>query len=195
MHTTDWKSCTTHTPWGRADQSRRLAYGVMLYSTPGHGGIHLSPKRNMEIPEPFRTNGWYEEDCEASIVYHFILNETPNDDDIRCLKDYFWKAWEQHYDVTLSVTESSGKADYMYKRDNENRFVSISALHYDETYVSVVMLRRSDNMMRTYLVPRDIYICSGRQLVWESLSIGERQLCFPMSHCGHVHKSNDLVTA
>jgi len=61
----------TSTPWGVADDSERIAKGIMRYGTPGHGGYHLSPARQAEMPAalliggmPDIARGWYEEDCD-----------------------------------------------------------------------------------------------------------------------------------
>jgi hypothetical protein len=45
-----------------------------VYSTPSHGGYHLSDARIASMPKPLRDfkpfagHGWYEEDCDWSIV-------------------------------------------------------------------------------------------------------------------------------
>ena len=67
---------TTATPWGKADMVTRYARGINFYSTPGHGGFHLSAKMNKRVPVELREQsfaglalkGWYEEDCDAYIV-------------------------------------------------------------------------------------------------------------------------------
>lgn len=57
------------TPWGSADNVTHLAPGMASVSTPGHGGIKLSPARNKEVdPTWARGNGFYEEDCEWAIT-------------------------------------------------------------------------------------------------------------------------------
>lgn len=57
------------TPWGSADNVTYLAPGIASVSTPGHGGIKLSPARNKEVDPIWRnSNGWLEEDCEWSIA-------------------------------------------------------------------------------------------------------------------------------
>jgi hypothetical protein len=70
----------TNTPWGRADCVEKYAPGINSYSTPGHGGFHLSPTRMEMLPEKIkeyigkgcfgqqRLNGWFEEDCDWAIV-------------------------------------------------------------------------------------------------------------------------------
>lgn len=57
------------TPWGSADNVSHLAPGIASVSTPGHGGIKLSPARNKEVDPIWReSDGWYEEDCSWSIT-------------------------------------------------------------------------------------------------------------------------------
>lgn len=64
----------TSTPWGPAQQSRKIAPGIMEYSTAGHGGIHLSESRLAQLPEGARKpmwagRGWYEEDCDWAVPF------------------------------------------------------------------------------------------------------------------------------
>lgn len=62
------------TPWGPAQDARQIAPGIIVYSTAGHGGIHLSAERMAFLPGPIRAFrtwaglGWFEEDCDASLV-------------------------------------------------------------------------------------------------------------------------------
>lgn len=63
----------SRTPWGPADYVEHTAHGIVSVSTPGHGGVKLSPERNRMIPSVLRrSSGWYEEDCEVYIpmMYH-----------------------------------------------------------------------------------------------------------------------------
>jgi len=63
----------TSTPWGPSQYADKLARGVTMYGTAGHGGIKVSDKLNREIPPEFRNeSGWYEEDCEAVIPLYFL---------------------------------------------------------------------------------------------------------------------------
>lgn len=60
----------SRTPWGAAQDVDLIAPGVWLVSTAGHGGIKLDRVRNAKVPASCRTKGgWYEEDCEVSIVF------------------------------------------------------------------------------------------------------------------------------
>ncbi len=56
-------------PWGPIETLRFIAPGIYTVSTPSHGGIHLSPTLNADMPDDMRSaNGWYEEDCKWSLV-------------------------------------------------------------------------------------------------------------------------------
>lgn len=70
----------TSTPWGPAQTSRKLAPGIMLYTTAAHGGIHLSAGKQAQMPEYLRCDGgWYEEDCAwALVALVFPQAFTPN---------------------------------------------------------------------------------------------------------------------
>lgn len=77
----------SRTPWGKADHVKMIVPGVFEVGTPGHGGIKLDPVRNKLVPASVRRKaGWYEEDCEVSIVFathrdvrsHFKVDEDQN---------------------------------------------------------------------------------------------------------------------
>lgn len=79
-HTTRWGELTiregSRTPWGVADNVTNIAPGMAIASTPGHGGMKLSPERNALIPPALRNaSGWYEEDCEINIPLHYFPEE------------------------------------------------------------------------------------------------------------------------
>jgi hypothetical protein len=78
----------THTPWGAPDYFREIAPGIASYSTPGHGGIWLSPERRAAMPAPLRdfppfggNAGWYEEDEDWRIPYLAFPEECVAADD------------------------------------------------------------------------------------------------------------------
>ena len=60
------------TPWGKSQGGELLAPGIKQYHTASHGGIKLLKKLNNQIPLCFRRHdGWYEEDCDAIIVWYY----------------------------------------------------------------------------------------------------------------------------
>lgn len=107
------------TPWGRADFAKMLCDGIGTVGTPSHGGIRLSPERNEQIPQPFRSeSGWYEEDCEWAIPFFFFaadiqaggdeyaLKNLASDTPRRTLINWWPDAWQEHFGVTLTESES-----------------------------------------------------------------------------------------
>ena len=70
----------TSTPWGPSQGSNKIATGIMFYHTARHGGVHLSPKRNAQVPDYMRAaDGWYEEDCEWAIAAVVFMDEFLDD--------------------------------------------------------------------------------------------------------------------
>jgi hypothetical protein len=67
-----------NTPWGLADREEILAPGIISYSTPGHGGIWLSPERRQELNYSknwLKTPEWWEEDCDWAVPYVFFADD------------------------------------------------------------------------------------------------------------------------
>ena len=69
----------TSCPWGHPDTTTEIAPGIVLYSTPSHGGFWLSDARVATMPKPLRDfipfggpqpgpGRFYEEDCDWSVV-------------------------------------------------------------------------------------------------------------------------------
>jgi hypothetical protein len=76
MNRPELPSFNSRTPWGSADSATHYGAGVILYSTPSHGGFWLSEARRAALcPEvrafvsPYhKSPGWFEEDCEWALV-------------------------------------------------------------------------------------------------------------------------------
>ena len=104
----------TYTPWGNADGAEHIARGIMFYSTPSHGGYHLSPARNLQVPDALRLpGGWYEEDCDwARVVLAFpqyFPDAVKQAEARQCLRAWVPSAYERFYGVTLQPGESYAK--------------------------------------------------------------------------------------
>jgi hypothetical protein len=76
MNTDSWFGFEKETPWGKAQSADLVAPGIVVVSTPGHGGVKLSPEFNAKVPKAGRDYaerwvggevGWYEEDVAAGI--------------------------------------------------------------------------------------------------------------------------------
>ena len=59
-------SVGARTPWGRASRAYALCSGVLFFTTPGHGGVWLSPTRRGQMPKG-KQRAWFEEDCESKL--------------------------------------------------------------------------------------------------------------------------------
>ena len=63
-----------NSPWGQIDYLEVRAPGIISVSTPGHGGIWVSPELEATLPASVRAIAreyapaqWYEEDCDCII--------------------------------------------------------------------------------------------------------------------------------
>lgn len=90
------------TPWGMADSVKTIAKGIIFVSTPGHGGFRLDQKRQAKVPDYMRTpDGWYEEDCEWSIVatvFPECFSETNLGLAKKTLKNYYPDSFAKFYE-------------------------------------------------------------------------------------------------
>ncbi len=78
MNSTNMKTNSIETPWGRAETVVEVARGILRMSTMSHGGFFLAPEAQDKVPgymrhpgDSFgaqRAAGWYEEDVDWSIV-------------------------------------------------------------------------------------------------------------------------------
>jgi hypothetical protein len=73
------------TPWGHPDTIKQIAEGITWYSTPSHGGYHLSPERMQAMPEHLRNcsftrDHWFEEDCSWCAVVLAFPEHFPEED-------------------------------------------------------------------------------------------------------------------
>jgi hypothetical protein len=63
-----------HSPWGAVETRHEIGRGVWRVTTASHGGMWVEPSRRADIPAscqstPYSGGGWFEEDCDALIVY------------------------------------------------------------------------------------------------------------------------------
>lgn len=85
-----------NTPWGKPQSVEIVSdHGIAFYSTASHGGYKVEGKLNREIPEQFRcSDGWYEEDCEWSLVWCWLschFNQDIIEDTDKFVRT-FWQA-------------------------------------------------------------------------------------------------------
>lgn len=170
----------TSTPWGPSQGSNKIATGIMFYHTARHGGVHLSPKRNAQVPEYMRAaDGWYEEDCEwslaAAVFFDEFLADAQNHKDIS--KDeyynivlYTMRDWyPEHYETFMGVVLTEGvsfkRDEAIFKSYTKNDYVVTSAIGRDNGMVecwATLGGRRDASTGRFFLVPQAEYNERGK---------------------------------
>jgi hypothetical protein len=59
-----------YSPWGRILGTRNLAKGIKEIRTVAGGGFKLDSAQNLKVHQAWRkAGGWYEQECEWSIVF------------------------------------------------------------------------------------------------------------------------------
>ena len=65
-------------PWGEIQQASVIGIGIVVVDTASHGGIHLTPQRQRQMPANMRQE-WYETDCEVPhVLQRFWREVKPN---------------------------------------------------------------------------------------------------------------------
>lgn len=165
-----WGSADTgvgrRTPWGSAQHAEQIAPGITAVSTAGHGGIKLSPERNAAVAVPWRTrSGWYEEDCEASIVAMTFPDEFPGSAESAraSARNWFPDQYEKVTGTTIQPAESRIRDEKTFLTEHANDLIGISAQYSDDhpgmTEVQAKRGGRDAGKTGTakFLVPRDEY--------------------------------------
>jgi len=100
----------TQTLWGQAQQSKKIAKGIMLYSTASHGGFHVSNTRQKDMLPFFKLeDGWYEEDCDwCLVILAFPEYFKPSEyvDAISCMKNWHPDRYEEWTGCKLTPEDS-----------------------------------------------------------------------------------------
>lgn len=168
-------------PWGKVQDSEMLTPFLGNVSTAGHGGLKVSPEYNKKIPSIFRKqNGWYEEDCAWAIPMYFLMQDIalealPGKIDylakteregiaLKTLKQWYWKEYEQHFDVILDESESNLKADYIWVSQNALKWQVICSKYVENDDIELILTlggRRSSHTNtveeRTIIVDKTVY--------------------------------------
>lgn len=129
--TADEPKVGDHSPWGRIDNARRLADGIVCVGTASHGGIYLSPSLNVAMPDVFRCeSGWYEEDCEwalVALIYPDAFSEKAQASAHETIKNWFPDAYETWSGVVLKPGESRQKDERSFLDEHAKDWIVISA--------------------------------------------------------------------
>lgn len=134
----------SRTPWGTADYVNHPAPGVAFASTPGHGGVKLSPERNKQIPAALRNaSGWYEEDCEVYIPMMFhpdAMRDVKDEHDIESIREqgeqgvirWFPEKYEAMTGLTILTGVSASKDQKTWNELHVDDEIAVSARGWGE---------------------------------------------------------------
>jgi len=163
----------SYSPWGEVQhaESYNDDATIVSVSTASHGGIWVAPELNANIHYTIRNNdGWYEEDCEWSIValtFPQIFTDFERDIAEGLLRDYYPDAWEYLYNRKLQPSESRKRDEELFQKTHANDWIVISAVSssYHEGMVEVVATLggyRSENAQeKRFLVSSNEYQTRG----------------------------------
>jgi hypothetical protein len=121
----------TWTPWGMSDYQKTLAPGIISYSTPGHGGIHVEEKLNLKVhPKLRNSEGWYEEDCEwAKVAFTFPHAFKPDHVLIakETLKNWLPHEYEAATGIKVNLGESRALREEIWKEAHKDHLQTVCA--------------------------------------------------------------------
>lgn len=86
----------TESPWGSIQTVEPIRPGVWSVSTASHGGYYLDATANRRIPQAVKLAtwgqqglaGWYEEDCDVSLVAAILPGVAANDDQLKRARSF-----------------------------------------------------------------------------------------------------------
>jgi hypothetical protein len=114
-----------------SDYQRTLAPGIISYSTPGHGGIHVEEKLNLKVHPKLRNReGWYEEDCEwAKVAFTFPYAFKPDHVLMakETLKNWLPHEYEAAAGIKVNPGESSKLREEIWKETHKDHLQCVSA--------------------------------------------------------------------
>jgi len=157
-----------YSPWGPIQDTTEITEGVSFVSTAGHGGLKLDRKRNAEMPEALRRKGgWYEEDCEYSLVMVGLPQYFKPEEVARAhqtAKNWFPDEYEAFTGTIIPLNESYIKQERQFAIDHANDYVVVAAWGdwnkaVPKGMVGVAACKGGDRNTerRCFLVPDDEY--------------------------------------
>lgn len=130
------RSASTSTPWGQAQGATRYARGVTSYDTARHGGFRLSPSRNERVPEYMRDpKGWYEEDCDWSIVamtFPDLFTDLEREMAEKTFRNHYPDQFERFAGRALSPGESMERDRRDFFAKHREDYLAIAASRDDD---------------------------------------------------------------
>lgn len=120
-------------PWGIIQTSEVVSEGgIVRVHTAGHGGLKITEALNERIPDSVRSaNGWYEEDCEWSIVatvYPELFPVRLAMSAISVCKNYFPEVFFEITGILVDESESSVLRLAAFKAKNAENYIAVSAV-------------------------------------------------------------------
>jgi hypothetical protein len=166
----------SRSPWGIVDIVTKFDDGVEFISTASHGGFKLDRAHNSKImPEMRKSGGWYEEDCEYSIVA-LTFPELFTRDDVEKAKKVFCDWYPRQYAKMFNedIENLRGKS-YTYdlecfNLENRNNWIVISAARQGDFVLchaklggnrnnSELLGNRNNSETAVFHIPKNEYEC------------------------------------
>lgn len=153
----------TTTPWGKSHQVQHIVQGINFYSTPSHGGYHVSPTMLRKMPLVLlNADGWYEEDCEwAKVVLAFpkFFPDKVWAEAKSTLRAWFPDIYEALFQEVISPGNSLVKDDRSFLEKHKDDFIAIAAWLFEGGQVKVLAARGGDRSreMKYFLVSEEEY--------------------------------------
>jgi hypothetical protein len=120
----------TRSPWGTV-QSATARGPFWFVSTAGHGGLRVPAAFNARIPDYMRrASGWYEEDCEWSIVACVYPEHFPEEHRahaVQTLRSWFPAAYERFTGQPIKPGESYARDQELFAKAHANDYVATAA--------------------------------------------------------------------
>jgi hypothetical protein len=109
---------------------------VVVHSTPGHGGFHLTADRNAQVHSLLRSaGGWYEEDAAWAAVataWSDLFTGLESRQAEETLRHSWPDAWEAIKGQALRPGESRTRDGEAFAREHAKDWVMISAIYSDQ---------------------------------------------------------------
>lgn len=118
------------TPWGTAQTEKEYAQGIVWVETASHGGFWVDTDAEASMPSYMRLGGWYEEDCDWSIVvtmWPHLFGEKERAAACKTLRNWHPEIYERFYGVTLQPEESFVKSEKVWQATHAEDWQVIAA--------------------------------------------------------------------
>ncbi len=162
----NYGSKSVRTPWGMSQDAEVYGDGITFYSTSSHGGFKVDSSTLKMMPAALRIDGgWFEEDCDSSLVVVAFPDRFPPDQvelALRDIKNLYPDRYTEWMGQTLDPSESFTFRERVFVASTAKDFVARTAWgswHDDVPAgsVGVIAWHSSTNEEAGFLVPEDAY--------------------------------------